>query len=198
MCMALYKVTMWQVKLVINSPNNSTNSSSITSILSSPPHIIWGNMATLKILSDRREAAHQKPSPSWDKENIKQGSEFPGRCSQSHIIISNNFGETPRKLVTLRWSRAWKKRLQMSDLTVKDPATRSANPVDTGKHKRSRSRGNDQETFSKNLGIPSKNVGDKKDPNDYRGSLNRMLISDTAENPVQADIQGVGIQLVFI
>ena len=56
---SLCKVTTWQGKLLIKNPKNSAKNYSIISILSSPPHRTWGNMATPKIPSERREVSRQ-------------------------------------------------------------------------------------------------------------------------------------------
>ena len=102
-----------------------------------------------------------KPSPSQDEENRSQGVEFLERSLQSWSSLSDNFGESPGKLVTLGWSRARKKRRQKSGKMVKEPETRAETPVEIGQNKLVISHGNNQETFPDNLGTPSNNVGNK-------------------------------------
>ena len=79
---------------------------------------------------------------------------------------------------------------------VEDTATRADNPVEIGQDKQARFHGNNKEFFLTTSEPPPKTPETKKDPQDRSGDLKIMSISDMAENPAQANNQGLGIHIV--
>ena len=88
---------------------------------------------------------------------------------------------------------------QTSDQTAKDLATRAEIPKNIGRDRQAISCRNYCKQIAVHFRTHSKNVVDiekEKDPQEQSVPLKRLSGSDTAENPAEANIQGVEIHLV--
>ena len=116
-----------------------------------------------------------------------------GRCLQSEAVLPRALDTPQENQGSLERSRAQN---NASSLAVGDnqPSNNSGDPQGNQRGHTSQIVWERSETISDNFGTPSENVRDveqSKHPQERSGSLMWMSRSDTAEKPVQENIQGV-------